>query len=326
MDKKRKVVVCISGASGAGLGLKLYTSIPDSYQKYLILSKNAQVVLEHEEGVFWEDEIYAPPASGSFGVDITFVVPTSMNTLAKIATGIEDNLITRVAGVAIKEGKKLILAPREAPFSPIHLENMLKLSRLCNVQIAPPVVNYYIYPTSLEEMEYAIIGRWLDIAGIENDLFRRWGLPQEEWGKRGEPRKGPSRAGKSSNSGKGGDFSKKEREGNLEKGWEGQKGVERGSGEVGLEEIEKGEIEKVGGGEKGGIVEKGEGERGTFPGRLGELIRAKREEKLGREEVKEGETGGENGSKTEREKGNKTLKTEQTSSGEGEESEKKGES
>jgi 4-hydroxy-3-polyprenylbenzoate decarboxylase len=269
-SKKRKVVVCISGASGAGLGLKLYTSIPDNYEKYLILSKNAQVVLEHEEGVFWEDEIYAPPASGSFGVDITFVVPTSMNTLAKIATGIEDNLITRVAGVAIKEGKKLILAPRETPFSPIHLENMLKLSRLCNVQIAPPVVNYYIYPTSLEEMEYAIIGRWLDIAGIENDLFRRWGLPREEWGRRGENRRGSS-------PGEG-----------VGNGKKSVKSPKKGGGGDPLEGG-RGKVERVERGGEGGTPEKGGGEKGGSQGRLGELIRAKREEKLGKDGIGERE-------------------------------------
>jgi 4-hydroxy-3-polyprenylbenzoate decarboxylase len=184
LEKKKRVVICISGASGVGLGLKLYSLIPEEYEKYLILSKHAQVVLEKEEGVFWEDDISAPPASGSFGADITFITPTSMNTLAKIATGIEDNLITRVAAVAIKERKPLLLAPREIPFPLLHLEHMAKLARFSNVIIAPPVVTYYTFPNTLQEMEYAIIGRWMDLVGIENELYRRWRDDEEEKRKR----------------------------------------------------------------------------------------------------------------------------------------------
>jgi|GEM_PF-96528 4-hydroxy-3-polyprenylbenzoate decarboxylase len=180
MDRKKRIVICISGASGVGLGLKLYSLIPEKYEKYLILSKHAQVVLEKEEGVYWEDDISAPPASGSFGADITFITPTSMNTLAKIATGIEDNLITRVAAVAIKERKPLLLAPREIPFPLLHLEHMAKLARFPNVIIAPPVVTYYTFPNTLQEMEHAIIGRWMDLVGIENELYRRWRDDEEK--------------------------------------------------------------------------------------------------------------------------------------------------
>jgi 4-hydroxy-3-polyprenylbenzoate decarboxylase len=101
------------------------------------------------------------------------IVPTSMNTLAKISYGISDNLITRAASVMIKEQRKLILTPREIPFSPIALENMLKLSRL-NVIIAPPVIGYYSNPSNLEDMEDFIIGKWFDLLGIEHNLFKRW--------------------------------------------------------------------------------------------------------------------------------------------------------
>jgi len=96
-----------------------------------------------------------------------------MNTLAKIACGISDNLITRSASVVIKEQRKLILAPREMPFPTIHLENMLKLSRL-NILIAPPVIGYYAQPKTLEEMEDFMIGKWFDLLGIEHTLFKRW--------------------------------------------------------------------------------------------------------------------------------------------------------
>ena len=170
----KKVLVCISGASGASLGLKLYNLIPSEYERYLVISKNAKIVLEKEENIFLEDEIYAPPSSGSFGVDITFIIPTSMNTLSKIALGIADNLITRSALVSIKEKKKLILAPREMPLSEIHLEHMLKLSKLHNVFIAPPIIAYYNNPKTINDIEMFLIGKWFDLAGIKNNLFKRW--------------------------------------------------------------------------------------------------------------------------------------------------------
>ena len=170
----KKILVCISGASGASLGLKLYNLIPSNYERYLVISQNAKIVLEKEENIFLNDDIAAPPASGSFGIDITFIVPCSMNTLAKIANGIADNLITRAASVAIKEQKKLILAPRELPFSQISLENMLKLAKINNVFIAPPVIAYYNEPKTINDMEMFLIGKWFDLAGIENELFKRW--------------------------------------------------------------------------------------------------------------------------------------------------------
>ena len=170
-----KILVCISGASGASLGLKLYSLIPSEYERYLVVSENAKIVLEKEENFFLNDDISAPVASGSFGVDITFIAPCSMNTLAKIALGLSDNLITRAASVAIKEKKTLLIAPREIPFSEIYLEHMLKLSRLQNVIIAPPVMGYYSKPKNLEEMEKFIIGKRFDLVGIKNNMYQRWG-------------------------------------------------------------------------------------------------------------------------------------------------------
>ncbi len=171
-----KIVVAISGASGVNLGLKTYDKIPKNHEKYLIVNENADIVSLKERGynIFENKEIWEGPASGSFGVDAMMVVPCSMNTLAKIAVGISDNLTTRAASVIIKEKKKLLLAPRELPFSPIALENMHKLS-LLNVIIAPPVLGYYSQQKSLEEMEDFIIGKWFDLLGIENSLYKRWG-------------------------------------------------------------------------------------------------------------------------------------------------------
>ncbi|KFN38590.1 MAG: 3-octaprenyl-4-hydroxybenzoate carboxy-lyase [Sulfuricurvum sp. MLSB] len=171
-----KIVVGISGASGAALGIKTLRALPDTVQKHLIISDHAKIVFDKEENltIHGNDEIWASVASGSYGADAMIITPCSMNTLAKIACGIADNLITRAAAVMIKERRTLVLAPREIPFSPIALENMHKLSMM-GVIIAPPVLAYYGEQSTLEEMENFMIGKWLDLLGIDNDLYKRWG-------------------------------------------------------------------------------------------------------------------------------------------------------
>jgi len=175
MQKKFKVCVGISGGSGAQLGIKALSLLPDSIEKHLIVTDHANIVLDKESNIVLHQnkEIWASVASGSFGVDAMMIVPCSMNTLAKVSCGIADNLITRAASVMIKEQKKLLLAPREMPFSPIALENMLKLSQL-GVIIAPPVLAYYSDQSNLEGMEDFMIGKWFDLLGIENNLYKRW--------------------------------------------------------------------------------------------------------------------------------------------------------
>ncbi len=170
-----KVIVGISGASGANLGIKTLKALPDTIQKHLILSEHAQIVLEKEENltIHQNHEIWASVASGSYGADAMIVTPCSMNTLAKTACGIADNLITRAAAVMIKERRTLVLAPREIPYSPIALENMHKLSMM-GVVIAPPVLAYYGEQNTLEAMENFMIGKWFDLLGIDNDLYKRW--------------------------------------------------------------------------------------------------------------------------------------------------------
>lgn len=172
---KTKVVIALSGASGAGLGLKAARLMPREYETHIICTDHARTVLDKEEGLILHDEadIAAPTASGSFGADVMLVAPCSMNTLAKIACGIADNLVTRSAAVMIKEQKKLLLAPRELPFSPIALENMHKLATY-GVVIAPPVMGYYAGTDTLEAMENFIIGKWFDLMGIDNNLYTRW--------------------------------------------------------------------------------------------------------------------------------------------------------
>jgi 4-hydroxy-3-polyprenylbenzoate decarboxylase len=173
---KRKIVVATSGASGVNLGLKTLELLPDSIEKHFIMSTNSQTVLDKEVSstvTHKNEDISASIASGSFGVDAMIIAPCSMNTLAKIACGISDNLVTRTAAVMIKEHKKLILAPREMPFSAIALENMHKLATL-GVIIAPPVMAYYSEQQTLNEMENFIIGKWFDLLDIENNLYKRW--------------------------------------------------------------------------------------------------------------------------------------------------------
>ncbi|SFV68240.1 UbiX family decarboxylase associated with menaquinone via futalosine [hydrothermal vent metagenome] len=171
-----KLVVAITGASGVALGKKFVDCLPEDTEVHVIVSDNAFTVESFENKkvtLHASGDIAASVSSGSFRVDATAIIPCSMNTLAKVACGISDNLATRVAAVALKEQKKLLLAPRELPFSAIALENMQKLAAL-GVIIAPPVMGYYSDASSLEEMEKFIIGKWFDVLGIENSLYERW--------------------------------------------------------------------------------------------------------------------------------------------------------
>ena len=172
---QKKIIIAISGASGAHIGFNVLKNIPSDMQKHLVVSDHAKVVLEKETDTkqYSNSDIGASIASGSYGADIMMIIPCSMNTLAKVACGIADDLITRAASVMIKENKKLLLAPREMPFSAIALENMLKLSRL-GVIIAPPVAAYYADVESVDEMEDFFIGKWFDLLDIEHNLYKRW--------------------------------------------------------------------------------------------------------------------------------------------------------
>jgi len=170
-----KIVIAISGASGVNLGLKALRLLPNTIEKHFIMTDNSKIVLDEEMDVTIHNnkDIGASIASGSFGIDAMLIAPCSMNTLAKISCGIADNLVTRVASVMIKEQKKLILAPREMPYSAISLENMHKLSTL-GIVIAPPVMGYYSKQQTLDDMENFIVGKWFDLLGIENNLYKRW--------------------------------------------------------------------------------------------------------------------------------------------------------
>ncbi len=172
-----RLVVAITGASGVELGVKFVKYLPEEIEVHIVSTESAVTVSRFENSkkltIHNNSNIASSISSGSFGVDATAIIPCSMNTLAKIACGIADNLVTRVASVAIKEHKKLLLAPREMPFSAIALANMKRLAEL-NVIIAPPILGYYSKSKTIEDMERFIIGKWYDILGIQNSLYRRW--------------------------------------------------------------------------------------------------------------------------------------------------------
>ena len=178
-----KLVVGVTGASGTNLALKFLEFLPSSIEVFCVFSKSAKIALALEEKqkiqeiknvTFFEDSnIGASIASGSFQTDAMIILPCSMNTLAKCSVGIADTLITRTFHVMLKEQRKILLAPREMPLSPIALENMTKLSHL-GVIISPPMLGYYSEQQSLEDMEKFIIGKWYDSLQIEHTLYKRW--------------------------------------------------------------------------------------------------------------------------------------------------------
>jgi 4-hydroxy-3-polyprenylbenzoate decarboxylase len=179
-------IIALTGASGISIAVKLLNILKRKDKKTeLIISKAAKIVLSSESDIKLTDlqqlatnyydvnDLTAPIASGSYKTEGMIIVPCTMKTLAAIANGYSNNLITRVADITIKENRKLILIVRESPFSPIHLENMLKLARL-GVVIAPPIASYYINPETVDELLDHTVGRILDQIGIETDI-KRWG-------------------------------------------------------------------------------------------------------------------------------------------------------
>ncbi len=198
---RRPIALAMTGASGAQYGLRLLESLIRAGESvYLMISAPGQVVISMETDmklpgrpaeiarvlseryaatpgqlqVFGREEWTAPVASGSSVPRAMVVCPCTSGTLSSIACGASNNLIDRAADVVIKEGKKLILVPREAPFSAIHLENMLKLARL-GVVIMPPNPGFYHCPKSVDELVDFVVARILDQLDVAHDLSQRWG-------------------------------------------------------------------------------------------------------------------------------------------------------
>ncbi|WP_273428425.1 flavin prenyltransferase UbiX [Chitinibacter tainanensis] len=196
------ITVALTGASGLPYGLRtLECLLAAGCQVRLVYSQVAQIVARQELDLLWparaadlaeqlraqyqladpqqlqvygQQEWFAPMASGSNPGDGMVVVPCSMGALSAIANGASDNLVERAADVMIKERKALVLVPRETPFSAIHLENMLKLSRL-GVVILPPNPGFYHHPQSIDELVDFVVARILDQLGVPQQLMARWG-------------------------------------------------------------------------------------------------------------------------------------------------------
>jgi 4-hydroxy-3-polyprenylbenzoate decarboxylase len=197
----KTVTLALTGASGMPYGLRLLECLLGAGTRvYLIYSQAAQVVARQEMDlalparaaeaqtqlgerykalpgqlrVFGREEWFAPVASGSNAADAMVICPCTIGTLAAVAAGMSDNLIERAADVMLKERRKLVLVPRETPFSAIHLEAMLKLAHAGAV-ILPANPGYYHRPQSVAAVVDFIVARVLDQLGIEHNLMARWG-------------------------------------------------------------------------------------------------------------------------------------------------------
>lgn len=201
MAEPRRVTLAVTGASGAQYALRLLECLVRAdVEVFFLISQAAQLVVatetelqlppkpqaleafltEHYQAragqirVFGKQDWMSPVASGSGAPSAMVVCPCSTGTLSAIACGASNNLIERAADVALKERRKLILVPRESPYSTIHLENMLKLSQMGAV-ILPASPGFYHQPQSIDDLVDFVVARILNQLGIEQDLLRRWG-------------------------------------------------------------------------------------------------------------------------------------------------------
>ena len=179
-----RYVIAMTGASGSIYGIRLLKELEG--EKILVMSETAKAILEAEtdysveqvyalaDQVYEDDQMFASIASGSFQYDAMIVAPCSESSLAKFACGIGDTLISRAVAVCLKEGRKLILLPRETPKSAIMLENELKLARL-GVRIVDANPGFYPKPKTVDDLVNIVVGRCLDQIGQALDLYKRWG-------------------------------------------------------------------------------------------------------------------------------------------------------
>jgi len=201
MDSPRRVSLAITGASGVQYALRLLEClVAQKVQVLVMISKAAQVVTAAEteiklpgtpetqesfltelfgaaEGqirVFGRENWFAPVASGSGAPSSMVICPCSTGTLSAVATGASNNLIERAADVTLKERRKLILVPREAPYSEIHLEHMLKLTRMGAI-VVPASPGFYHKPESVNDMVDFIVARILSQLDLQQDLMPAWG-------------------------------------------------------------------------------------------------------------------------------------------------------
>ncbi|NPV53344.1 MAG: UbiX family flavin prenyltransferase [Firmicutes bacterium] len=182
-----RIIVGLSGATGAIYGITLLKTLRDlEIETHLVLTPWAEATIKAETDYSPEevmslgththahDDLAAPIASGTCPTDAMVIAPCSMKTLAAIASGYSDNLLTRAADVMIKERRPLVLVARETPLSPIHLENMLKLAQAGAV-ILPPVPSFYQRPSTVEDIVKGTVAKILDQLRIKHNLVPPWG-------------------------------------------------------------------------------------------------------------------------------------------------------
>ncbi|MBQ7263749.1 MAG: UbiX family flavin prenyltransferase [Synergistaceae bacterium] len=187
MEKPKRIVVGISGGSGAVYALALLGQLRSlSVETHLVVSRMGALVMRHECDVsldelkgwadrwYDDDDLAAPISGGSFGTSGMAIVPCSMKTLASVAGGLSESLLARAADVTLKERRRLVLVTRESPLSAIHLENMLRATR-CGAIVMPASPGFYHRPETVAEMVVSFSGRVLDALGLEHDLTQRWG-------------------------------------------------------------------------------------------------------------------------------------------------------
>jgi 4-hydroxy-3-polyprenylbenzoate decarboxylase len=188
---QKRIVIGMTGASGVQYGVRLLEVLEGNEETHLVLSQQARELIEFETNTsvsdllkkatfyYEDDDFMAPIASGSYPFDAMVIVPCTMKTLAGVANGYADTLIGRAADVTLKEGRKLVLVPREMPLSIIHLENMVKAKQAgCVVMPASP--GFYNKPKTIDDLVDNVVGRILDQLGIDNDVYQRWGQPRKK--------------------------------------------------------------------------------------------------------------------------------------------------
>ena len=194
------IIVAITGSSGVIYGIRLLETLQKlNIETHLVLSdwgernirietsKTINYVKSLSAKIYDNSNMAAPISSGSFRTEGMAIVPCSMKTLSSIANGYDDNLISRAAGVCIKECRKLILVPRETPLSAIHLQNMLTLCQYGVVSL-PAMPGFYHKPKTIDDLADHLIGKVLDQLGIEHNIFERWGGTSKEGAETGRLR------------------------------------------------------------------------------------------------------------------------------------------
>ena len=180
------IVIAITGASGVVYGKRLLEVLKDlGKETALVITDPAKIILEYELGIKEEDikilasEYYLPRDltssinSGSFQFESMVIVPCTMKTLSAIANGYANNAVTRAADVTLKERRKLVIVPRETPLRSVHLQNMLTVSKEGGI-ILPAMPGFYHRPQTNDEIIDFIVGKILDVLGIDNNMFDRW--------------------------------------------------------------------------------------------------------------------------------------------------------